>query len=126
MPFIHIKSLPFEKSFKVTSVLEGLTKDFAKGTSIGLEHVTATWEFLPSGHYAVAGKTVSHQPQDSHPVLVDLLSPDFNGPVKVEKMLKVIAASISKRARIPIENIFINHRQAHSGMVFDAGEIVRW
>ncbi len=56
MPFIHVRSLPLDKSFEVAAVLEGLTKDFAKGTGIGLEHVTATWEFLVPGHYAVAGK----------------------------------------------------------------------
>jgi hypothetical protein len=126
MPFIHIKSLPFDRALNVTSVLEGLAKDFAKGTGVGLEHVTATWEFLPTGHYVVAGKAESHQPENSHPVLVDLLSPDCNSPEKVEKMLHVVASSISKRAKIPISNIFINHRQARSGMVFDAGEVGRW
>lgn len=59
-------------------------------------------------------------------MLVDLLAPDFNSEETVEKMLKTVALSISKRAHIPISNIFINHRQAHSGMVFDAGEIARW
>lgn len=126
MPFIHVKSLPFDRAFNVASVLEGLTKDFARGVSIDLEHVTATWEFLPAHHYAVAGITVSHQPENSHPVLVDLLSPDFNAAEKIEKMLEVVASSISKQAKIPIDNIFINHRQAHSGRVFDAGKIVRW
>ena len=125
MPFIHIKSLPFSRSFDMTSVVEGLTKDFAKETGIALEHVTATWEFLPAGHYAVAGKTATHQPENSHPVLVDFLSPDFNPPEKIEKMLLVIASSISKRVNISVNNIFINHRPAHSGMVFDAGEIAR-
>ncbi len=126
MPFIHVKSLPFDKPFDVGVALEGLTKDFAEGTGIGLEHVTATWEFFPPGHYAVAGKAVKHQPKDSHPVLVDLLAPDFNSEEEVEKMLTTVASSISKRARVPITNIFINHRQAHAGRVFDAGEIVRW
>jgi len=126
MPFIHVKSLPFVAPFNVASVLEGLTKDFAEGVGVGLEHVTATWEFLPAGHYAVGGKAASNQPDKSHPVLVDLLSPDFNAPDKIEKMLLVVASSISKRVKIPISTIFINHRQAHSGMVFDAGEIARW
>ena len=110
----------------MASVLEGLTKDFAEGVGVGLEHVTATWEFLPAGHYAVGGKAASNQPDKSHPVLVDLLSPDFNAPDKIERMLRVVASSISKRVKIPISTIFINHRQAHSGMVFDAGEIARW
>lgn len=126
MPFIHVKSLPFDRTFNVTTILERLTEDFAKGTGIGLEHVTATWEFLPAGHYAVAGKSASHQTVSSHPVLVDLLSPDFNPPETIEKMLEVIASSISQQAEIPVGNIFINHRQAHSGMVFDAGAIARW
>jgi phenylpyruvate tautomerase PptA (4-oxalocrotonate tautomerase family) len=126
MPFIHIRSLPFDKSFDMATVLEGLTKDFAKGTGIGLEHVTATWEFFAPGHYAVAGKAAQYQPQDSHPVLVDLLAPDFNSAATVEKMLTTVSASISKHTKVAATNIFINHRQAHSGMVFDAGEIVEW
>ena len=126
MPFIQVKSLPFEQPFNVSTVIEGIAKDFAKATGIGLEHVTATWEFLSPGHYAAAGKAAQRQPLSSHPVLVDLLAPDFNSTAEVEKMLKSAAASISNRAKIPIDNIFINHRQAHAGMVFDAGEIVRW
>ena len=126
MPFIHVKSLPFEEPFSVSTVVEGITKDFARDTGIGLEHVTATWEFLPSGHYAVAGKAAQHQPQSSHPISVDLLAPDFNSPGDVERMLASAASSISRRAKIPISNVFINHRQAHSGAVFDAGEIGHW
>jgi hypothetical protein len=108
------------------TVVEGLTRDFAEGAGIDLEHVTATWEFLPPGHYAVGGKAQAHQIQTSHPILVDLLSPDFNDAALVEKMLHTVAVSISKRARIPVSNIFISHRYARSGMVFDAGEVVRW
>jgi phenylpyruvate tautomerase PptA (4-oxalocrotonate tautomerase family) len=126
MPFIHVRLLPFDESFDVGAVLEDLTKDFAKGTGIGLEHVTAIWEYLPPGYYAVAGKAAQHQPQDSNPVLVDLLAPDFNSAATVEKMLTTVSSSISKRAKVPITNIFINHRQAHSGSVLEAGEIVHW
>ena len=126
VPFIHVKSLPFDEPFSVSTLVEGITEDFAEDTGLGLEHVTATWEFLPSGHYAAAGKTARHQPQSSHPVLVDLLAPDFNLQADVEKMLRSVASSISKRAKIPISNIFINYRQAHPGAVFDAGVIVHW
>lgn len=126
MPFIHIKSLPFNPPLKVSAVIAAFTKDFAKGTGIGIEHVTATWEFLLPGHYAVAGKVATTQPPTSHPLLVDLLSPDFNSPAQIEKMLRVTASSLAKRARVPIENIFIHHHPARSGMVFDAGTIERW
>lgn len=126
MPFIHIKSLPFAEPLDTAALVEGLAKDFADGTGVAIEHVTATWEYFRPGHYAVAGKTASHQPQNSHPVLVDLLAPDFNSSEEVAQMLSTVAASIAKRAGIPIGNIFINCREAHAGMVFDAGEVMRW
>lgn len=126
MPFIHVKSLPFSTFFDASAALEGVTRDFAKATGIRLEHVTATWEFLPPGHYAVAGKAVSRQPRGSHPLLVDLLVPDFNSGARVRRMLGAVAASIAKRANVPPANIFINVQQARSGMVFDGGKIARW
>ena len=126
MPFIHVRSLPFDRLFDAATALEGITRDFAKETGMELEHVTATWEFLAPGHYAVAGKASSRQPRGSHPVLVDLLAPDFSSQAAIEKMLAAVAASISKRAQVPVTNIFVNFRQARPGMVFDAGEIVRW
>ncbi len=126
MPFIHIKSLPFEKSVEIKTVLEGISEDFSHETEIALEHVTATWEFFLPGHYAVAGKSEEQQPGKSHPILVDLLTPDFNDAKTVERMLKCIAKSLAKRAGVLRDNIFINHRHAHSGMVFDNGKIVRW
>jgi hypothetical protein len=46
MPFIHIKSLPFEKSLEIKTVLEGVSEDFSHETEIALEHVTATWKFF--------------------------------------------------------------------------------
>lgn len=35
MPFIHIKSLPFEKSLDVPKVIEDVSKDFATGCGCG-------------------------------------------------------------------------------------------
>ena len=126
MPFIHIKSLPFKKDINLENVITGISIDFARNTGINIEHVSVTWEFFRSSHYVHAGKTAVDQPQDSHPVLVDFLSPDFNSTEKIGKMLSTIANSISQRIGVPLVNIFINHRQAHSGMVFDDGEIVGW
>ena len=126
MPFIHVRSLPLEPTRDIAAVLEGLIRDFADGTGIGLEHVTATWDLLPAGHYAVGGRAAQRQPERSHPVLVDLTAPDFNPPELVETMLRTVAASIARRAGVPLDNVFVLHREARSGMVFDAGEIVRW
>lgn len=126
MPLIQITSLPFETPPDIPSVIKGISTDFAKNASVGIEHVTVTWTFFPPGHYVVGGVSAQYQPMQSHPVLVDLLAPDFNSADQVEKMLNAISVSIAKRSKLPIENIFINYRQAHAGMVFDSGQIVQW
>ena len=59
-------------------------------------------------------------------MLVDVLSPDFNDADAVAKMLECVATSIAQRVKVDRTNIFINHRHAHSGMVFDAGRVERW
>ena len=59
-------------------------------------------------------------------MLVDLLAPDFTSPAEVQTMLRSVASSLSKRVEVPTTNIFINHREAYSGRVFDEGHIVCW
>lgn len=68
----------------------------------------------------------AHQPYAHHPILVDLLTPDYNDAKTIELMPSTVATSLATRAAFAITNIFINHRAAHSAMVFDDGEIVRW
>ena len=126
MPFIHIRSLPPAEPIDTAALLEQLSADFAAATGIGVEHVTATWEWLEPGHYAVGGTAASEQPARSHPVLVDLLVPDFNADDDVARMMTAVADSLAARGGIVRDNIFINQRDARSGRVFDAGDIVRW
>lgn len=126
MPFIHIKSLPFQPPLDVDRILGEIARDFSETTGVELNHIHTTWEFLASGHYARGDDVPRYQPDTRHPLIVDLLAPDFNDAGTITVMLETIAESISSRAAFPINNIFINHRQAHSGMVFDDGEIVRW
>ena len=126
MPFIHIKSLPFKQSLDIPTVISNIANDFATKTSTPLEYIHTTWEFFKPGHYAIGSKTSDHQPEQNCPIIVDLLTPDFNQAETIGVMLTSIADSISTHARFPINNIFINHRPAHSGMVFDDGEIDQW
>ena len=126
MPFIHIKSLPFDPPIDAGPALMVVSREFAAATGVDLEHVTATWEFLAPHHYAVAGETAASQVPDSHPVLVDLLAPDFNSPETVQTMLEAVAQSIARVSGVASQNVFVNYREAHAGQVLDAGEIVRW
>ena len=126
MPFIHIKSLPPSESLVIQNLLENLAREFAEALEIDLEHVTTTWQTLAPGHYAVAGVAAANQPANTHPILIDLLAPDFNSTETIEKMLGAIADIFSRLSGIAETNIFIHYRAAHSGQVFDAGEIVHW
>ena len=126
MPLIQIRSLPFDPPLDVPAVIERVARDFAQGAEIGLENVTVTWDTLQPGHYAVGGVTAAVQPAGSHPVLVDLLAPDLNRHRKIERMLTTVAESLSRHTGVPVANVFVNLRQAHSGMVFDQGKVARW
>ncbi|HSC81809.1 MAG TPA: hypothetical protein VLC08_15730 [Chitinolyticbacter sp.] len=106
--------------------IEQISADFAEATGISLEHVTITWRWLAPGHYAVAGKAVARQPADSHPLLIELLTPDFHAPAAIEQMLTALADSLGRRTPVSSRNVFIQHRRTRAGRVFDAGRIVRW
>ncbi len=126
MPFIHIKSLPFEKPRDVPAVITGISRDFAEENAIPLEHVHVTWEYFLPGHFAKGDSAPEFQPEGPHSILVDLLTPDFNSKETIGTMLQTLAQSICDRAQIPHNKIFINHRRAFPGMVFDDGEVVAW
>ncbi len=127
MPLICIKSLPFETEVDVPSIIKSVTEDFAKGTEIGIEHITVTWEYIPSRQYAVAGLMPATQPQNgSHPVLVDLYAPSFHTNASVETMMQCLAFSVSKRSGVSYHNVFISYRKVTSGHVFADGDVVRW
>ena len=126
MPFIHIKSLPYEHAFNVTVAIIAIGKDFAEKNGIPLEHVHTTWEFFKPGHFAKGDFAPNYQPETPHSVIVDLLTPDFNDRQTIKQMLLSLAQGISQYANTPMRKIFINHRQAASDMVFDDGKIVSW
>lgn len=126
MPFIHIKSLPFERDIDVESWLKEINQDFSDKTGIGLGDISVTWEFFQEGAYCVTGITKTLQPDSSHPILVDLLVPDFNENEKIERMMNICAKKISLVSGVDTTNVFVNCRTAKSGWVFDAGQIVTW
>lgn len=126
MPFIHIKSLPLEQDIDIPDFLSKLNQDFSAQTGIQLEHIHSTWEMIKPGFYAKGNNVPETQPVKNHPILVDILTPDFNDLKIIALMLECTAASISRFCHHPRDNIFINHRHARSSMVFDDGAIVQW
>jgi hypothetical protein len=126
MPYIHIRSLPFEEDLDISVAVRGISRDFSRDLDVDLEHVTVTWELYGPGHYARGGETCESQPSGSHPVLVDLLVPDSNTCDTVARMLTCVASSIAEHSGVSRENVFVNARFARSGMVFDSGEVETW
>lgn len=126
MPFIRIASLPFEQPVDIASVVRAVNRDLAAATQIELTHLHTTWEFIPAGHYAKGDASPDTQPELNHPLIVELITPDFTDATTLTTMLETIAGSIAAHASFPRENIFIHHRGARSGHVFDDGRVVSW
>lgn len=103
-----------------------INSDFSITNHIPINHVHTTWEFYIPGHYAKGKNAPNYQPDSHHPLIVDLLTPNFNKSDTIKIMLTSLAKSISGHSKVDLNNIFINHRYAHSGMVFDDGKIVEW
>lgn len=126
MPFIHIKSLPQTVTVDLESVMRQLSSRFARDLDMHEKNVAITWEVLKPDCYLNNGRFVPEQPQESHPVIVDLLVPDFNSEPRIEKMMECIVELLAIALAIPVGNVFVNCRLASSGMVMDNGEIVKW
>jgi hypothetical protein len=58
--------------------------------------------------------------------LVTVLAPDFWPPSRIEQSLQAVAYSLGEQVPSARNNVFIHHCCAHSGQVFDGGDIVRW
>lgn len=126
MPFIHIRSLPLEFAEPVGQILCKINHDFSVQIGVPLEHIHSSWSFFQPGHYAKGDQAPNQQQDTPLPLLVELLTPDFNKGEVNQKMLQVLASSLAVHSGLPIRKIFIHHCQARSAMVFDDGGVVRW
>ncbi|HEV2812931.1 MAG TPA: hypothetical protein VGW10_06720 [Solirubrobacteraceae bacterium] len=126
MPFVHVRSLPIAGDFDPAAALPAISRAFSHDTGIDEERVTVTWEMIAPHHYAHAGATATEQADDSHPVLVDVLAPDFHPAERIEAMLRSVAASVASAAGVGATNVFVAFSAARSGHVFDDGDVVRW
>ena len=126
MPFVHVRSLPVPPPFDATLAVRAVSAEVARAAAVDERHVTVTWQTLAPGHYASGGETAAEQPRATHPVLVDLLAPEFYAEERIEAMLRAVAAAVSREARVADENVFVDFRSAASGRVLDGGDVVRW
>jgi phenylpyruvate tautomerase PptA (4-oxalocrotonate tautomerase family) len=126
MPIIQIKSLPFKQHLELKEVIEQLSRRFSSEMDISPEYITVTWEYYLPGHYAHSGKAIPRQDPATHPLMVELFTPDVHTEEMIGKMFECIANILSEETEVNFENIFITHHEIHSGQVFDGGNIVKW
>ncbi len=124
MPVISIKTLPLDNSLNPAEILNKLCCDFAAQNGFKPEHVWAYWEFIKPDHYAVGSATSPVQKENTHSPIIRILAFEGNQKEKIKKMLETTAGILSKEMKIDIGNIFIEYSEAHSGMVFDGGNVV--
>jgi hypothetical protein len=126
MPFIHIRSLPQPGNPDLKPVMLQLSNRFSREMDVQEKSVAITWEVISPECYLNDGRFAQEQPHDSHPVIVELLVPDFNSQPRIEKMMECIVELLAVALAIPVGNVFVNCRLALSGTVLDNGEIVKW
>lgn len=126
MPLVRIKSLPFEQDVRIPQVISALSQAISDAANIEQHHIMVTWEYLVHSHYAHHGNIADTQPVDTHPLLIDLIAPNFNTEKQIASMLELIAHTIAEQVPIEKNNIFINFTPAYSDGVYDEGHIVEW
>lgn len=124
MPIITIKSLPLDNAINTSVILSKLTVKTAKEIGYEPEHIWATWEFLQADNYAVGSNLSKQQTKETHSPIVRILSFEGKPQDSIEKMLRTVAEVLAEELSIDIGNIFIEYSEAHSGQVFDGGQIV--
>ena len=91
MPYIHVKSLPLQNNERIPNAIKRLSRQFEKDTGIEEKHITVTWEILEPDSYSCGGIMQKVQSFETHPLIVDLLIPDFNDHKQIQRMMRSIA-----------------------------------
>ena len=126
MPFVHIKSLPFENKSHVAATLRQISRQLADTNNIDQRHITVTWEYYESQHYLGSGAAGARFDPQHHQIIVDLMVPDFNNAASVETMMHTIATTVMQAMDLPENCIFIRCQLVPSGHVMEGGHIVQW
>ena len=123
MPVIQIQALPQQPEPDIPQLLALLCLAVAEGVGMPADYVSATWQTIPPGRYAVGGITVMTQPRATHPVIVEFLAFETDDPEEIRKLLRIAGSTLEQTLGLP-GNVFITFRSVRSGEVYDGGEVV--
>jgi hypothetical protein len=123
MPVIQIQALLQQPEPDIPALLSRLCMTVARDSGIPADHVSATWQTIAPGRYAVGGETAFAQPRGSHPVIVDLVAFEMRDREEIRNLLQTVGRFLEQALGLP-GNVFILFRSVGSGEAYDGGEVV--
>jgi len=123
MPVIQIRALPQQPEPDIPQLLTRLCLAVAESIGVPDDYVSATWQTIAAGRYAVGGDTAMTQPRASHPLMVDVTAYETDDPEKIRRLLQTVGHFLEQALHLP-GNVFILFHRPRSGEVYDGGEVV--
>ena len=125
MPIIHVQALPQDPPVDVPRVLGALCESVAAALSCEPDHVWATWDTIPDGHYVEGVTDAALQPKDTHPPLVRVLIYQGWDLGAVRAMLEATANSLADALGIEPGNVFVRLDEMAAGTVYAGGKVLK-
>lgn len=126
MAIVHIRSLPFDPPIDVAALLRRLNADLAEHLNVPVGSISATWQTVAPGHYAVGAEAPGEQPADTHPLLADLvLHADIETAATAE-LMALVAETLAERARVGTDNVLVRVWRLASGDAWECGRPRHW
>ncbi|WP_199611468.1 hypothetical protein [Flocculibacter collagenilyticus] len=126
MPVLTIRSLPLAQPVKIDNLLTKLSNMLSVQTQLNEAHFAIYWITIEKGHFCHSGKTATTQPNDSHPIWIEIYLPDCHKPNVKDIIAKNTTEMLSKSLMVNADNIFISLRHARSGEVFEKSHWLHW
>jgi len=115
MPFVHVRSLPFEHAFNAKRAVEKISGEIARCLDLDIQYITVTWAYLHAYHYAHGGQTHEFQGEDAPPVLVEVLVPENCKQEAREAVVRCAKSSVAAHAQVTAANVFVHVFRGDSG-----------
>ena len=125
MPIIEVCALPQKPGVDRRAALATLCTAVASEFEMPAHAVWGTWQEFAPGDYLEGADAPSVQPDSTHPPIVRLFAFEGRSPPAIEKMMTLVADTLSRELRMEEGNVFVLFIEGKSGRVYSGGGIVR-
>ncbi|MEK7483746.1 MAG: hypothetical protein AABZ60_05370 [Planctomycetota bacterium] len=123
MPIIQIRALPQKSGIDIPHVLQTSCVEVANVMQIPVHHIWANWETLQN--YVEGDRSVSIQPESTHPPIVQLIMFEGRSVALIEKIMETIATTLCNTLHLQAGNVYILYTEAKAGLIHTGGKIRR-